>query len=277
MAPFTCAFHNRPLVIGTRIHLGNASVPPSDEELETTISSFLSTVSCSGAIRAAIAVDPIEKIKGYDLPSTVKSTVEKLRSEIEIDIFPVSPWGKFVPALNALVAWGCTNQAEQILFISAETALTAESIGALRSHMDENTLVAGAALPGHKYHDDEKKSSEVVELDGRTSPWNTVAIWNLSKIALTGFSLLAEGIPMNSNGSLGSIGVEEIPTIAISQSILPKGTALAKLVKVPDVQWQQEWEDEDRKQWHENKMKSKITRASRHLKLLGLSGTVVHC
>jgi hypothetical protein len=79
------------------------------------------------------------------------------------------------------------------------------------------TLVCGAVLWGHDYRDDTWKDdtattlepqpprvvipdddeeddvdddiggSVPIALNGRTSPWNTLALWNVSKLALTGF------------------------------------------------------------------------------------------
>ena len=53
----------------------------------------------------------------------------------------------------------------------------------------------------------------------------------------------------------------------------------AKLVKISDVKWEQDFDgDEERKKWHESKMKSKFTRAERHRELLnGMKGWVTHC
>jgi len=80
------------------------------------------------------------------------------------------------------------------------------------------------------------------------------------------------------NDSPGEGGVEETSCIAILQSILPDNTANAKLVTLDDadVNWNQKWDDDERRKWHEHKMKSKLTRAARHLELLGISGTVIH-
>ena len=61
------------------------------------------------------------------------------------------------------------------------------------------------------------------------------------------------------------------------QKLLGSEFSKAKLVKVPGIEWEQKFEDEDRKQWHEAKMKSKISRAEMHRMALGGSkGTVIH-
>jgi hypothetical protein len=33
-----------------------------------------------------------------------------------------------------------------------------------------------------------------VELTGRTAPWNTCALWDVPKLALTGFHLVSKGL-----------------------------------------------------------------------------------
>ena len=145
----------------------------------------------------------------------------------------------------------------------------------------DTTLVVGAALQGHQHHnttDDNGGAGSEVELTGRTTPWNTLALWNLPKLALTGFLLVSEGLHTDLNGNEVEAGVEEVCTIATLQKILPSNTAQAKLLSTPGVQWGQDFgDDEGRKEWHERKMMSKVTRAKRQLELMALKGTVLHC
>ncbi len=89
------------------------------------------------------------------------------------------------------------------------------------------------------------------------------------------FSLFREGVG----------GVEEVCTIATLQRILSPERAQAKLVSIhpesdgrKSVTWGQDFGgDEQRREWHDRKMKSKLTRAQRQLDLMGLSGKVIHC
>lgn len=61
------------------------------------------------------------------------------------------------------------------------------------------------------------------------------------------------------------------------QNLLGEKEAIAKLVRLPDVSWDQDFGgDEERRKWHERKMRSKVERAARHLELTGLSGWVHH-
>ena len=274
------------VVFATRIHLGHAKTPPTPQDLRSTVSSFLSWAASCGAQRAAIAVDPAPKIEGYDLVKAVEEARDAYYAEesqsdgpLVCDVVPVTPWGKFVPALNALVGWAATTTmpggsvgASRILFASAETSVTPSSVKILIDAVDDDTLVAGCALPGHDY----KESGGEVPLTGRTTPWNTCAVWNLGKLATTGFPLVAEGLHVQEDGTPGPAGVEEASTIAILQRTMPRGTAVAKLVRVPGVKWEVNWDDEGRRRWHESKMRSKVERAAVHLKTLGLEGTVLH-
>jgi len=80
-------------------------------------------------------------------------------------------------------------------------------------------------------------------------------------------------------------GVEEVCTIATLQRILSKERAKAKLISIrpeseggKSVTWGQDFGgDEQRREWHERKMRSKLTRAQLQLDLMGLSGKVIHC
>jgi hypothetical protein len=70
--------------------------------------------------------------------------------------------------------------------------------------------------------------------------------------------------------------VEEVAAIALLQKLLGEDEAKAKLIRLPDVSWDQQFDDEDRQKWHDKKMQSKVERAARHLELTGLSGWVQH-
>jgi len=281
----------RSLVVCTRVHLGKSSVPPTDEFLTNAISSFVSLVLSSRALKGAIAVDSEPKIDGYDLPLRIKTllanivhekSVTDMSAMPEIDILPISPWGEFVPALNALVAWASKSLASYVLFASAEIATWNEDgITRLVEQMDENTLVVGAVLPGHEYNP--QLVPQRLPLTGVTTPWNTLALWNVPKLALTGFPLVAEGIHTDENGSAIAAGVEEVSTIYILQKLLPPGTAEAKLIQIPGIMWDtKQWDDDARQKWHESKMQSKVQRAAKQLNLLlvnssiDMASTVLH-
>ena len=284
------------LAIATRLHLGQASHPPPKSQLYETLSNFAKLASTVGANHAVVAVDAEEKLEGYNLVEEVTKICQTLNDgisdsektddvqstcplHINIHVLPVTPWGKFVPALNAVVIWCARNKCQQLLFVSAEVHLTEEVMQNLRSKLCERTLVVGTVLQGHEYKGTINNEEEVeVELTGRTTPWNTCALWNVSKLALTGFLLVSEGLHPDEDGREGSSGVEEVCAIATLQRILQPDNAKAKLVSIPGTEWEVDFgEDEKRREWHEKKMMSKFIRAKRQLDLLGLSGTVIHC
>jgi hypothetical protein len=281
------------LVIGTRIHLGKASKPPSDESLRNTIHAFHSLLIEASAVKGVIAVDGDDsKIPGYSLKETLSRMVEDVvaahkmsdpdtTSRPTITMLPVTPWGNFIPALNAIVTLAASPQhqptkATHLLFMSAETSLTKENVDTLIQHCSlEDTLVAGAVLPGHDYEQKDRVTSSPRELSltGRTTPWNTAAVWNLPQLALTGFPLVAEGVhTKNSKDGTEVVpvaaGVEEVSAIALHQQIWTASKAKAKLIPLPNVKWTQTWTDEERQKWHEAKMNSKVERPAVHLDLL---------
>lgn len=201
---------NDPFIVATRIHLGKQATPPDQSKLESTLESFIKTACEISASRAVVAIDPEEKIKGYDLCTAINEALveahKKSKEMVDVEVLKVSPWGSFVPALNALVTNACTKSisegiyAKTILFISAETTITKEAMSILCTHMNlEDTLVVGAALPGHNYLGSEGLETKNIDLNGRTCPWNTLCIWNLSKLKL-GFPLVADGIHRSENG-----------------------------------------------------------------------------
>lgn len=274
------------IILATRIHLGKQSSPPDQSKLVRTLSSFLLTASSINASKALIAIDPEEKIAGYDLVSAIQKALEEARKASvrhesqHCAIIKVSPWGNFVPALNALTSWACKNQENYgksvIMFVSAETSVNKDTITDLSHHMSENTLVVGAALPGHDYKGNGGDNGIEIDLTGRTCPWNTSAMWNLNKLALFGFPLVADGLHQLEDGKHVAAGIEEFATILTYQSNSADNNK-AKLVKVRGVEWEQNFEDEERRKWHEAKMKSKFTRAEVHRNLLGgKKGKVIH-
>jgi hypothetical protein len=252
-------------VVATRIHLGNASKPPSAQELQKMIASFTSFGGSLGAGKTLIAADATPKFDGYDLVKELGS----ITASMNVTILPVTPWNAFVPALNAIVSEA--RGADYCVMVSAETRASPASIEKLLNQMDESTLVAGGVLLGHEYH-----PHSMQPLNGRTTPWNTLAVWNVAKLSLTGFALVADGVHRERDGGPGASGVEEVSTIAILQRILGENHAKAKLVPLADVRWETDFADEERRAWHERKMNSKTKRASRHLELLSLSGIVHH-
>ncbi|GAX26822.1 hypothetical protein FisN_9Lh090 [Fistulifera solaris] len=257
------------VVVATRLHLGNALTAPTD--LATKITSFhnICQTSCQGAV-GIIAVDATPKIANYNLVDAVSQICAEVDERIHV--LPVTPWGEFVSALNALVIYARKRlQADRILFLSAETVADHNDIQELLSHLTPDTLVVGGRLPGHAV-----RGECVTLLSGTTSPWNTLAVWNLHKLSLTGFQLVSDGL-LTDDKEEPSFGVEEVVAIALLQKLLGTENAKAKLVSLKHVDWQVDsFNDPERRKWQEEKMKSKEIRAQRQLDLTGLAGEVHH-
>lgn len=253
------------LIAATRLHLGQASKPP--ESWTSVIQGFADTCRKASAGLGYIAVDATPTFPEYDLVEQVKKACSSVDG-VPLRVIPVTPWGMFVPALNAIIAAACAHKsATSLLLVSAETTTSEEGFRQLVNHLVQGTLVVGAVLPGHQY----RQGRQV--LNGRTCPWNTLALWDLRKLALTGFCLVSEGLLTDEP----SHGVEEVAAIVTLQRILGDLQAVAKLVQLDQVDWQDTFDsDPARRAWHEEKMKSKLDRAARQLDLLQLSGIVEH-
>ena len=105
-----------------------------------------------------------------------------------------------------------------------------------------------------------------------------MAMWNLSKLGLVGFPLVAEGVLEGAEG-----GVEEVGAIAIVQKLLGEEMAKAKLLDFSNGRLADGWDvsfngDQERQRYHNEKMESKAARPQTHLELLNLEdfGVVEH-
>ncbi|ETI47852.1 hypothetical protein F442_07933 [Phytophthora nicotianae P10297] len=220
---------------------------------------------------------------------SVREFMTKLQSEVtagtlvgKVEIIPMLHWGKFVPALNALVGMAADHfpAADTLILQSLEIDVNAASVTSLRSHFDiERDLVVGAMLPGHDFQPD--PSSQPVELSGLTSPWNTLALWNLEQLTKVGFALMGDALRLEVDGIGSAAGIEEVATIAMYQQLYANRTSptTAKLVRVPSIAWQVDGlQDPKRLEWHKKKMASKQQRAAAQLAHFGgvASGCVYH-
>lgn len=179
-------------------------------------------------------------------------------------MFRVTPWGKFVMPLNALVMKATLAGCDHLLLASTEVALSPEILAQLMSHMNKNVLVVGAALEGHNL------DNRFVNGDGRTTPWNTLSLWNLEHLSKIGFPLIGDALFDPTQA-----GVEEVSAIALLQEIFPRLSA--KLVEIKGVEWNTERLDADRRAKHEAKMASKVSRPARQMEILGISPpTILH-
>jgi hypothetical protein len=179
--------------------------------------------------------------------------------------------GKFVPALNALIDYGVELKQKYILFSSMEVTASKSCVDALYKELNNPSrsyLVSGARLEGQDFKVDNNNQSAKVALNGLTTPWNTLAIWNLSALARTKFLDISEG-----NDKICG-GVEEVAVIAKQQAEYNDYNEAAVVDSCEGgVDWATKFQDERRKAWHEVKMKSKLQRAETQLQALQLDKT----
>ena len=143
--------HLPSLAIATRLHLGHASHPPPTQQLTSTLNNFAKLASDAHANTAIVAVDAEDRIEGYNLVSEVGNLCQQINGDAsssddrcQLQILPVQPWGKFVPALNAIVAQSVRNNAQCLLLASAEVSIDGDVMEILWNEMIlEDTLVVG--------------------------------------------------------------------------------------------------------------------------------------
>lgn len=73
-----------------------------------------------------------------------------------------------------------------------------DQVNTLLRYFDDSCLVVGPVFTGHEFSQGKNK------LRGRTCPWNTFAIWSLSKLSVVGFPLIGDGMA----GKVETGGVE---------------------------------------------------------------------
>jgi MFS family permease len=166
------------VLAATRLHFpqGSMGIP---EATENHLRNFLMSTQALGAV-AAIAVNT-----HVDL---VRMIIEEVTGGFDAHVLHVPCWGAFVPALNSLLSFAQRHGMKYILYQSLEVQCTAKVLQRILDHHTKDTLVVGPALDGHTFQSGE------VALDGRTVPWNTLAVWSVRKLALTGFLSIAEGL-----------------------------------------------------------------------------------
>lgn len=165
-----------------------------------------------------------------------------------VDAFAVTPWGKFVAPLNAIVTKAGMLGADYLLLASAEFPPLASATSKLEKHMDAQTLMAGARLPDHEF----KEGIEVAT--GMNIPWNTYNLLNMSLLMRTGFVLIGDA-PFD----VSKAGVEELSTAAVQKHLY---NTTIKLVHIPQFykEWNMEGWDEARIALHNKKIDSKKSR-----------------
>ena len=231
------------LIVATRLHTTNEAIPIDNSKLHAW---------CSGVLGYCDELILVVDRRYYDsLRDLFDAFGERIR------VFRIDPWISFTQPLNMIVEKALSLHATQLLFQSIEVTLGAEDVRMLQHHLDSDTLVVGAKL--HPKHGAQKGKQP---LNGWNSPWNTLALWDLQKLGLTGFLTISSG---NIEGIPG--GVEEVVVISLLQ-YLKGNTMQAKLIDLPTVHWDATWECALRTKYHESKMASKGERAWKQLQVL---------
>ena len=183
----------------------------------------------------------------------------------KIQLFHIHPWISFTQPLNLLVEKALSIGAKELLFQSIEVSIGLKDMLLLEKELTSDTLVIGAKLcDRHGHH------NETCTINGWTSPWNTLALWNLEKLALTGFLTISSGNLQDIPG-----GIEEVVTISLLQKLQPN-IMKSKLIKLSSVDWNTDWSSEERSIYHQKKMASKDERSQVQLKKLGVqAGEVI--
>lgn len=266
----------------TRVHFPAGTLELPGVAVEN-LKKYAQSIQMLG-ISGAIAVNCLQE--------EVESVLTEAAPDAQIRVLHVPVWGAFVAALNALLGEAQRRRFQYILYQSLEVLCAPAVLRKMLDHHTLQTLVVGPVLDGHIFSEGE------CQLNGRSTPWNTLALWSTQKLGLTGFLSVADGIPdvkgslpgpgspvgssMGSEdwwkpeatsrtsppGSEGPIpaGVEEVTAIAVLQHLLGEAQTRAVLLQLPEeldrlVSWKTDWRgDEKRRQWHEYKMNTKITR-----------------
>jgi len=261
-------YSNTRLTVISRVHGMSAShlADPRD------VISFIRACD-SYASSIIICVGVGDELEHADYIKTLRKAIdsESFRETLQIVLLPVVPWGKFTPALNAAVVKVAERGDGFIAFQSLEFRISNSAVRLLQDYMmhDDSVLVIGPRMQGHEFQASSKAPRQNVVLRGRTCPWNTFAIWRTKYLALTGFPIVADGM----GGNMG--GVEEVAAITLLQKINP--TLQAVLAGIKGLTWETNFTDPKRKQWHEEKMRSKDERPAKQLQWLNFQGgAVVH-
>jgi len=233
-------------VVATRLHTSNEAVPIDPEQIKAWCQNVL---SYSDLLIVVVDNRYFQRV-GKML----------MRFGNRVKLFHIHPWIGYTQPLNMIIEKALSVGATKLLFQSIEVTALPEDIKSLERHLDSNTLVVGAKL--HEMHG---HVNEKVELTGWTTPWNTLALWNLEKLGLTGFLTVSSG---NLPGIPG--GVEEVVTISLLQTLHPYSMD-AKMVELKSVVWNTQWSCKEREAYRAAKMASKNERAEKQLRALGIS------
>lgn len=252
--------YNTKLVVITRIHAKSASSLPPPSSIYSFI---INTLKYSQHV--IICIDAGKFLGDMNYISSLQAILSQYSLTETVDIIPITPWGHFTSALNIGVIRAKELNFNFVCFQSFEVKISNNSVKRLLQIASENnTLLVGPAFSGHLFQ------VGIHELNGRTCPWNTFAIWSMDYLFRTGFAMISDGVGM----SLHSGGVEEIATANLLMHLYPQ--LVVKLVHCDDVEWDTDFQDAERAKYHEKKMESKNSRSAAQMNVLGIGNAKVH-
>ncbi len=170
-------------------------------------------------------------------------------------------------------------------FKSLEYKTTLYVINALETLLlsDDSALMCGPEIMGHEFKEGFN------ELRGRTCPWNTCAVWKVDRLGLIGYPLIGDGT--GENRSIGGVEVrvfakslssvshmhqQEVTAITLYQVLYPDAYGiLVRFASSQESDWKTDFQEIERIQYHEKKMRSKDERPGAQLKLLNTRVTQV--
>lgn len=228
-----------------------------------------------------------------------------IASPAQLTVLPITPWHVYTSALNALLLHAAGKlRARLLMFHSVEVHAPARAYACLRHAVaeDPGVLVAGLALPNaHAFTPGPHR------MTGMASPWNTAAVWNVTKLASppvrssvqaqrgccshmhvpapaqlrTGFAPVSDGLLPGTR-----MGIEEVPAASLQQLLSamrppprPRHEAAAVLLlRAEGVQWRvADGLPAGRLAKHAAKLATKDERAAAQLRAMGVpAGSVLH-
>ncbi|CAE6522416.1 unnamed protein product, partial [Rhizoctonia solani] len=115
------------------------------------------------------------------LPQGVALVDGEVNDSARVYVLPFTraTYGRFIPALNAIVAFAHERGFESVLFQSVEVNVESEKVNKMVDLCTGDVLVVGKAFDAHNFQQGSPENAvSQVYLTGRTCPWNTLAIWN---------------------------------------------------------------------------------------------------
>lgn len=205
---------------------------------------------------------------GVHVEKDLTNCIQKYSSQsttttIPVDFIPIKPWIGISTPLNILLNHLSPTDTS-VIIQSIEIQCTYEQIHRLQTYLyQENVLCVGAALDGHQIL---SSSRTHLPLQGDTSPWNTLIIWNFEKLRRTGFPLCCDYV--------NPPGMEDSAVIGLQQKLfggMQYNRAL--LVRLNStIHWHNQFlNDQDRLMKHQIKMQSKTIRTRQLLQMLSIT------